>query len=169
MRKMGPGWCGWLGLLALLLLGGPEVRAEARSPIEPPFQAKVVRVFDGDTVEVLRDQVPLRIRLEGIDCPERAQAWSRKATELTTRLAAGKTATIRVLDVDRYGRKVARLVVGGRDLSLELLRAGLAWHYAWFNHEDALARLESEARAARRGIWSDPDPEAPWDFRRRRR
>ena len=143
MRKMGPGWCGWLGLLALLLLGGPEVRAEARSPIEPPFQAKVVRVFDGDTVEVLRDQVPLRIRLEGIDCPERAQAWSRKATELTTRLAAGKTATIRVLDVDR--------------------------HYAWFNHEDALARLESEARAARRGIWSDPDPEAPWDFRRRRR
>ena len=157
---------GWLGILALLLLGGGEVWAGSRAPIEPPFRAEVVHVFDGDTVEVLKNGVSVRIRLEGIDCPERAQAFSRKATELTTRLAGGKTVTVRVLDVDRYGRKVARIVSGGRDVSLELLRAGLAWHYARFNQEDALARLEAEARAARRGLWSDPDPVAPWDWRR---
>lgn len=133
------------------------------------FGATVVRVADGDSLEVLRGQERIRIRLEGIDCPEMRppQPYCRKAKDFTSRKAFGKTVQVRVITTDRYGRKVCRVQVDGQDLSVELLRAGLAWHYERFNQEPALARLEAEARAQRRGLWADSNPIPPWEWRRR--
>ncbi len=81
-----------------------------------------------------------------------------------------KTVTVRVHDVDRYGRQVAEIILpGGRNLNQEIVRAGLAWWYRQYaRHDKELERLEAEARAAKRGLWADKAPVPPWDFRRRR-
>jgi endonuclease YncB( thermonuclease family) len=133
------------------------------------WEGRVVGVVDGDTLDVLQDGRSVRIRLEGVDCPERAQPWSRRATTLVSDLAFGRTASVRVVTVDRYCRQVARVEVEGRDLSRELLRSGLAWHFKLYNQDSDLADLETQARAQRRGLWSQADPIPPWEWRRGKR
>lgn len=147
-------------VLAWLLAG--QVGA---TPQGQDFVGRVVRVVDGDTLSVEAGGQTWRIRLEGVDCPERSQPWSRKATLLVSQRASGRVVRVQVKTTDRYQRLVARVLVGGEDLSLELLRAGLAWHFKRYNQEPQLADLETQARAARRGLWSDPDPVPPWEWR----
>jgi len=77
----------------------------------------------------MRDGRSVRIRLEGIDCPERGQAFSARAKQFTSGLVFGKTVTVKVKESDRYGRLVARVIAEGKDVSHELVKAGLAWHF----------------------------------------
>jgi len=131
------------------------------------FTGRCVAVSDGDAITVLIDTAPTTIRLHGIDCPERRQDFGTRAREFTSGLAFGKA--VRVVDhgKDRYGRTIGRVYVGDVDVSLELVRAGLAWHYKKYSTEQALADAEQEARDARRGLWSQSGPVPPWDFRHR--
>lgn len=76
--------------------------------------------------------------------------------------------TVNPRDVDRYGRTVARIYVGGTDLNFELVKAGLAWFYRQYSHDSQIAAAENAARRARVGLWSDPFPVPPWSFRRSR-
>lgn len=133
------------------------------------FTGKVVAIHDGDTISVLRGRETLRLRLEGIDCPELRQSFGRRARQLTSELAFGRDAVVTTLYRDGFGRPVARVRVGGEDLSLALVRAGLAWHFTRFSHDRTLAAAEREARAARRGLWAEPDPTPPWRWREERR
>ncbi len=157
-----------LGTLATLLacLGGCR---RASQPGAPP--TRVVRVLDGDTIEVLRDNRPVRVRLHGVDCPERGQAFGAAARRFTSDFCFGRTVILRSYGHDRYGRLLADVVLpDGRILNHELLRAGLAWWYREYAPGDrVLEGLESEARAARRGLWQDRDPIPPWEFRRAQR
>jgi endonuclease YncB( thermonuclease family) len=131
------------------------------------FQAKVVGVADGDTIRVLRDRELIKIRLHGIDCPEKGQALGNRARQFTSGLAFGKNVGIQVKDRDRYGRTVAVVVLpDGRSLNAELVRAGLAWHYRRYSRNRELQRLEDEAREAKRGLWADPQPVPPWECRK---
>ena len=134
------------------------------------FTAPVIGISDGDTIKVLQDGVSKRIRLWGIDCREMKQAFGTRAKQFTGDLAFGKTVTLRVHDVDRYGRQVAEIILpDGRNLNQEIVRAGFAWWYRQYARDDKeLERLESEAKAAKRGLWADKDPMPPWEFRRRR-
>jgi endonuclease YncB( thermonuclease family) len=120
---------------------------------------------------VLRDGKAAKVRLYGIDTPERKQAFGTRARQVASELAFRQTVTVRVRDVDRYGRLVAEVLLpDGRSLNHELVRAGLAWWYRQYARNDtALAQLEAEARAAKRGLWSDPQPLAPWTWRKERR
>ena len=130
------------------------------------FDGRVVGVSDGDTVTVLRnghDQV--RIRLSGIDVPELHQAFGRQAKDGMSRLAFGRNVSVRVVDHDRYRRTVARLAVDGQDVGLTMLRQGLAWHYKHYDSDPVYASAENTARAQRLGLWADPHPVAPWDYR----
>src|SRR5205809_7142993 len=129
------------------------------------FSGKCVGVIDGDTIDVLRNGRAVRIRLEGIDCPEREQAFSAGAKQFTSELVFGKTVTVKVKEPDRYGRLVARVIAEGKDVSRELVKAGLAWHFKKYSSDPELAKLEDKAREARVGIWSMPNPAPPWDFR----
>jgi endonuclease YncB( thermonuclease family) len=144
--------------------------AGARGPREI-YMARVVAVADGDTVTVLKGLAQIKVRLWGIDCPEKRQAFGDRAKRFTGDLAFGKVVTVAAYNGDRYGRTVAEITLpDGRNLNRELVRAGLAW---WYQRYAPRARdysdLEAEARAARRGLWADPAPVAPWDFRRARR
>lgn len=134
------------------------------------FRGRVVAVADGDTLTVMKNGAPAKIRLEGIDCPEKKQPFGDRAYMFAFREANNQTVAIRPKGKDRYGRIIGDVILpDGRSLNAELVRLGLAWHYKKYSSDKNLARLEREARAAGSGLWSQADPTAPWDWRRGKR
>jgi endonuclease YncB( thermonuclease family) len=132
------------------------------------FPARVVSITDGDTLVVLSDKQQVRIRLHGIDSPERAQPYGTRARQFTGELAHQRDVTVVVRDYDRYGRVVAEIILpDGRNLNHEIVRAGFAWWYRQYARGDeTLEQLEREARDARRGLWADSAPVPPWRWRK---
>jgi len=151
----------------LLLL----VRLAYSQALPPSFPARVVSVADGDTLTVLQNRQQIRIRLYGIDCPESGQPFHTRANRRTAELAHGRTVTIRAESRDRYGRLVAWVILpDGRSLNEILVAEGLAWHFRRYApRERRLMQLEQEARDARRGLWQEPAPVPPWEWRRHTR
>ncbi len=142
-----------------------QVKEEA--PAENQY--KVIAIKDGDTIELLKDGKPLRVRLQGVDCPEKNQDFGTRAREFTSDLVFGKNVGLVVHDIDRYGRTVGEIILpDGRNLNYELVKNGFAWHYTAYSKDAELARLEAEARAEKRGLWTQPSPVAPWDYRKNR-
>ena len=127
-------------------------------PSSPPLTA--------NPLDVLHNAQAARIRLSGIDCPEKGQAFGKKAKQFTSALIHGKEVMIHVLSKDRHGRTVADVVLPeGTNVSRELLRAGLAWWYRQYSKDVSLGLLEEEARHAKVGLWADPNPIPPWEIR----
>jgi micrococcal nuclease len=129
---------------------------------------KVVSVADGDTLTILTgNNSRIKVRLHGIDCPERHQDFGTQAKLFTSDLSFGQIVEVRIVNKDRYGRTVGKVILpDGRMLNEELLRVGLAWHYKQFDKSAEFARLEQQARQNKTGLWSMKDPVAPWNFRR---
>lgn len=137
---------------------------------------QVVGVTDGDTITVLDDQhIQHKIRLAGIDAPEKAQAFGQRSKEHLASLVFGRRVLIEAEKQDRYKRTVGKVVIDGRDANLAMVVAGLAWHYKKYQGEqsssDRLLYSDAErgAREVRRGLWQDADPTAPWDWRQSKR
>lgn len=131
---------------------------------------KVIAIKDGDTIEILKDGKPLRVRLLGIDAPEKNQDFGSRARQFTSDLCFGKMVKLVVDGADRYGRTVGTIFLpDGRSLNAELVRGGFAWHYKAYSKDEKLARLEEEARSERRGLWEHSNPVAPWEFRKNQR
>lgn len=133
---------------------------------------KVVRVADGDTITVLDEQMQQhKIRLAGIDAPERRQAFGQRSREFLASLVAAQQVEVETEKTDKYGRSVGKVLLQGRDVNLAVVAAGLAWHYKEYESEQSpsdrmlYANAEQEARKLRKGLWVDPYPEAPWDWR----
>jgi len=130
------------------------------------FTDRVVGVADGDTITVMYDGRGVRVRIHGIDAPEKGQPFGQRAKQFVSDLVFGKDVTVRPVTKDRYGRTVAEVILDdGRSLGEELVRAGLAWWYKRYSNDATLGDLENEARIAKRGLWSDPNPTPPWEFR----
>lgn len=142
---------------------------------------RVVGVTDGDTVTVLdASQGEHKIRVAGIDAPEKKQPFGEKAKQSLASLVYGKPIRIEWTKRDRYGRIVGNVFACPADpcpkpvdAGLMQIRSGLAWHYKKYEKEqsqedrEAYARAETEARDRRIGLWSDPDPMPPWEWRHR--
>ncbi|MFB3905958.1 MAG: thermonuclease family protein [Acidobacteriota bacterium] len=124
---------------------------------------------DGDTISVMWEDRAFKIRLEGVDCPESGQDFSNRAKQFTSQLVFGKIVKVKVLDLDVHRRMIARIYAGDKDVGLELVKAGLAWHLRKYSNDPVLAREEARARAARRGLWSVKHPVPPWEWRNRPR
>lgn len=136
------------------------------------ISGKVVRVADGDTITVLDAQMRQhKIRLAGIDAPERRQAFGHRALEFLASLVASQQVDIETEKTDKYGRSVGKVLLQGRDVNLAVLVAGLAWHYKAYESEQTpedrmlYASAEQDAREQRKGLWVDPSPEPPWTWR----
>lgn len=129
---------------------------------------KVVGVSDGDTITLLTpEKRQVKIRLDGVDAPETRQPYGAKAKQFTSAFAFGKEARARVKELDRYGRTVADITVADQSLNKALVREGLAWWYRKYAPADlSLKQLEFEARQAKRNLWSDKAPIAPWEWRK---
>jgi endonuclease YncB( thermonuclease family) len=148
----------------LVLALGLTVAAAAED-----FRAPVVGITDGDTITILRNGRPEALRLHGIDAPEKGQAFGNLAKRFTSGLAFGRSVTVRVRGRDRYGRTIADVFLpDGRNLNQEVVRAGYAWWYRRYSADQRLAVLEADARVTRRGLWSDPVPQPPWEWRKDR-
>ena len=123
------------------------------------FSGSVISVLDGDTIEVLHNQHPERIRLSGIDCPEKGQAYSKRGQQFTATIAYCKEVTIQVLRKDRHGRTAGDVVLrDGINVSRELVKAGLASWYRQYSKDASLGVLDEDARQAKRGLWADRIP-----------
>lgn len=162
-----------LAWIALALLFACLVEGRAA---DEWVEGRVVYVNDGDTAVVDVGARSLRVRFYGIDAPERAyrewpaQAYSRQAGAFMRKLIGQRTVRVRLTGERTHAREVGEVFVDGRSASREIVRAGLAWwndKYAASDRE--LARLQAEARAARRGLWRDDRPVAPWIHRARHR
>lgn len=126
-----------------------------------------VSITDGDTIIVRADGKSLKVRLDGIDAPERRQAFGTAARDRLGDLVFGRTVTLKTKGTDRYGRTIAVVFVDRMDINYKLVAEGLAWHYAAYSRDKALADAEKAARAGKRGLWGDKSPVAPWEFRKR--
>jgi endonuclease YncB( thermonuclease family) len=133
------------------------------------YNAKVIGVTDGDTIVILtKDNQQVKVRLEGIDCPESNQDFGSKAKQATVDLCFGKEVRVQKSGEDRYGRTLAYIFVGDICVNKQLLSLGMAWHYKQYNKDSELARLETVAKEKKLGLWSQPNPIAPWDFRHKK-
>lgn len=137
---------------------------------------RVVGVADGDTVTVLDAQhVQHKIRLAGIDAPEKSQPFGNRSKQSLSDLAFDKAVVVETDKRDRYGREVGKVLVNGRDVNLIQVERGMAWHYKAYASEQSVndQRLyeaaETGARTAKRGLWRDLEPTAPWEFRKAQR
>ncbi len=159
-------------LAALLCLAWPSLVQAASTP-PAQFVARCVAITDGDTLRVLyvegETKSEIKIRLFGIDAPERKQAFGTQAKKALSDLAFGKDLTVTSTGRDRYGRLLAWLTVGSTPINARLVENGFAWHYRKYApKETELADLEADARANRRGLWIDAAPIAPWDYRKKK-
>jgi endonuclease YncB( thermonuclease family) len=136
---------------------------------------RVVGITDGDTIRVLDSSyTQIIVRLAGIDAPEHNQAFGTRSRQNLAALVFGKPVRLRCQKEESYNRKVCTVyLLNGDDVCLDQVKAGLAWHYKQFQYEQSLeeraayAAAEDSARLARLGLWSEPNPTPPWDFRHR--
>jgi len=156
-------------VLILLLMTASIFAATALS--NDLMTARVVGVSDGDNITVLTPlNKQILIRLYGIDCPEEGQSFGMQAKQFTSGQCFGMTIQYRLMGIDRFDRTVAIVFLeDGRELNLEILKAGLAWHSERYSKRQDYVDAEAEARKAGVGLWADPDPRPPWDWRRERR
>lgn len=130
------------------------------------FKGKVVKVIDGDTLDVLRGHQIERIRLWQIDAPERYQPFGLASKQYLLEVAANRVVTVRVETVDSYGRTVGEIFLpDGRNLNQQIVANGYAWHYRRFSKGPEYGEMEQLARSRRAGLWQDKKPIPPWLWR----
>jgi endonuclease YncB( thermonuclease family) len=154
-------------LVLTLLLGISTAWAE-------PLTGLVVGIADGDTITVLdSSKTQHKVRLAGIDAPEKAQPFGDKSKANLSRMVFNQNVSLDCRKIDRYKREVCVVLLNGQDVNLEQVKAGLAWWYREYRREQSLADqgyyeyAEFDAKAQRRGLWADADPMPPWEWRKR--
>jgi len=137
---------------------------------------RVVGVADGDTVTVLdASNTQHKIRLSGIDAPEKKQPFGMRSKQSLSDLLFDKQVTVETDKKDKYGREIGKILLTGQDVNLEQVSRGFAWHYKTYEREQSANDrklydfAEQGARAGRRGLWADADPVPPWEFRHSKR
>lgn len=161
------------GALALFSAGAPakdasDVAPHALAP-RAVIKAEVTGVADGDTLSVMLDGTRRSIRLARIDAPEKRQPFGRRSEQSLRQLVWKRTVTLAWQRLDRYGRPIADVTLDELDVNAEQVRRGMAWVYLQYSQDAKLIALEREARAAKLGLWEQPDPVAPWQWRQAHR
>ena len=157
----------YLTLPAIVLVTGLVFAAPPK--VVEEFSGKVIGVTDGDTIKVLVNKESVTVRLEGIDAPESGQSYGKKSKEALAEMVAGKTVTVKKTGTDKYKRTLGIVIVGDADANAKMVEDGWAWHFKKYNDEERLAKLEDAARKAKRGLWADEKPLAPWEYRARQK
>jgi micrococcal nuclease len=155
-----------IALIAFIFVSSPFNTITA--PSSQQLTAKVIGIADGDTYEaLLPDKTTLKIRMQGIDAPEKGMPFYQVAKNYLSQLCFGRNVRIEKLSTDRYGRTIARTYLHGqeKEVGLMMIEAGLAWHFKKYSSDKELAAAEIGARKNKKGLWVDTDCIAPWDYR----
>jgi len=128
---------------------------------------KVISIIDGDTYDILiQGNETIRVRMEGIDAPEKGMPFYKKSKKYLSEICFNKQVTMKITGNDKYNRILALTYLeDGKELSYEMLKAGLAWHFKKYNSDSELSDLEIEARHLRKGLWIEENPMTPWTNR----
>lgn len=133
------------------------------------IDVRVVGVSDGDTIRVLTaDKKSFRVRLSDIDAPESSQAFGQRSKKALSDICFGKKAVVTVDQTDQYGRVLSRVACDGVDTQAYMVSAGMAWVYDRYVSDKSLYGLQEQAKSQGRGLWTDPNPTPPWEFRRKK-
>ncbi len=155
-----------VAIAIVLLSAGQTLAAKPRYEIT----GQVVAVADGDTLTLLDDNnTQHKIRLAGIDAPEKGQAFGKKARENLAARVFRQNVRVEVIDVDRYSREVGRIYLSHSFINMEMVREGFAWRYVQYDKPGEFTSAEDDAREHRRGLWVDSDPVPPWEWRKAKR
>jgi len=131
---------------------------------------KVVKIVDGDTFDILTsNNSTIRIRMNGIDCPERKQDYYQVCKDALGDYIFGKEVSLIIYGTDRYKRTIAEVYIGSEDINLKMITNGYAWHYKKYSSDAKMALAEKEARIQKYGLWAMINPVAPWDFRTKKK
>jgi endonuclease YncB( thermonuclease family) len=133
------------------------------------FTAKVIRIMDGDTMEVLYQYHPVKIRLAHIDCPEKrySQPFGNKAKQALSSLCFGQMVQVQGQKYDRYKRLIAVVINYNKQvINQEMIKQGMAWHFKKYSSDTLYAQLEITARKSKIGLWQEADAVAPWNWRK---
>ena len=140
------------------------------------IQGKVVSVSDGDTIKVLdATNTQHKIRLQGIDAPEKAQPFGQKSKQSLSQLVYNKQVTVEYQKKDKYGRTLGKVILNGTDVCLEQIKLGMAWHYKQYKSDqpkedrETYAQVEQTARVQAVGLWKDKMPNPPWEYRKQQK
>jgi endonuclease YncB( thermonuclease family) len=163
-----------MGRLTLLLLLLPtwiwaQEKPTAKQLRHQTFSAKVIRIIDGDTMEILYRKTPIKIRLAHIDCPEKRskQPFGTQAKVALSNLCFGQQVTLTSQNSDRYGRLIAVITNSKKQIvNQEMVKLGMAWHFTKYSNDKTYAKLEQEARKKRIGLWRENNPRPPWNWRK---
>lgn len=152
-------------MLAACTLNAYESVEEKKQEL---LSGKVIGILDGDTYDLLTpDKKTIRVRMAAIDAPERGMPFYNVSKQQLAKLCFGKMVTLKEDARDRYDRIVAfTYLADSTEVSAEMLKAGMAWHFKKYNSDPELAKLEVEARKAKRGLWIDKHPMEPWRNRK---
>lgn len=164
-----PGSVGLIAsLVATLLLALPACGQDQL----PVLVGEVIKIVDGDTIDVQLDSGPIRVRFHGIDTPERGQPWFKESTDALSALIENKRVQIEPFEQDRYERLVGIVFLDDLDVNAELVKRGHAWAFRRYMRkgDSALCEYEAMARTAKRGFWalSADQRIAPWEWRRKK-
>jgi len=153
-------------LFVSLVMIGCYAKNDALRKIE--LNGKVAKIVDGDTYDILLDRnITIRIRMEGIDAPEKGMPFYRVAKNFLGELCFEKKLRLEVKGKDRYGRTIAYSYLDdGTELSHKMIEAGLAWHFKKYSSDTVLSNLEIRAKNFKLGLWADIHPMPPWKNRR---
>lgn len=132
------------------------------------FTGRVVSIADGDTLTVLVERQQVKVRLVEIDAPEKGQAFGNRSKQSLSDMCFVKEAQVQDKGKDRYGRTLGRVFCVGMDANAEQIKRGLAWVYDKYVTDHSLYRLQDEARAEKRGLWTEANPMPPWEWRHRK-
>jgi endonuclease YncB( thermonuclease family) len=158
-----------LSLLLIVVLAAWACAATPAPTRPHALVGRVVKIADGDTLTVLDGaRVQHKIRLAGIDAPEKSQAFGTQAKNALAAKVFGQTVRIEVTDKDRYGREVGRIYCFGRFINEAMVRDGFAWRYPQWDKPGEFLAAETDARRHRRGLWAERNPVPPWEFRHAR-
>ncbi|QPH37848.1 thermonuclease family protein [Pedobacter endophyticus] len=133
------------------------------------FEAKVIGITDGDTIEILYRNQPIKIRLAHIDCPEKrgSQPYGNDAKAALSKLCFGQQVQVHAQNYDRYKRLIAVVVnIRKQNVNQEMIKQGMAWHFKKYSKDTVYAQLEVRARRNKIGLWKDAQAVAPWDWRK---
>lgn len=132
----------------------------------------VIGIHDGDTLKILdKDNKQINVRLAEIDAPELKQPYGNKAKKSLSDLVYKKAVTVKVQDIDRYGRSIGHVYVEEIDVNREIIAVGSGWVYRQYLHDESLLQVESSAKKAKKGLWALPEHERmqPWEWRKAQR
>ena len=156
-------------VLSVLFLIGTQALAQPAG-LPPEIHGRIVGVHDGDSVTLLTpDKIEVKVRLDGIDAPELKQPFGNAAKQALSNLIFGKDVAVKVTGKDRYGRALGQVAAGATDVNRSMVAAGMAWHYEKYSKDPKLAAAQAAAKTARRGLWADSAPVAPWAWRKPRK